>query len=167
MGVPDRVRAALGDGREQGLRRERALDARVEGEAESGNAAHVVEVIGRSGRGLETALLKVAEGQADKGTTVAVSHPEPDPELTLELVAEPDPVEGEAPEVEEEPENAKLSDEERLRSADPLKLYVRQLGDGRLLTQAEERELARRKDLGDEDAKRKLVESNLRLVMSI
>jgi RNA polymerase primary sigma factor len=50
---------------------------------------------------------------------------------------------------------------------DPLKLYVRQIGDGRLLTPAQERELARRKDLGDEAAKRKLVESNLRLVMSI
>jgi RNA polymerase primary sigma factor len=50
---------------------------------------------------------------------------------------------------------------------DPLKLYVSQIGDGRLLTAAEERELARRKDEGDEDAKRKLVEGNLRLVMSI
>jgi RNA polymerase primary sigma factor len=50
---------------------------------------------------------------------------------------------------------------------DPLKLYVRQIGDGRLLTTAEERELARRKDAGDEAAKRKLIESNLRLVMSI
>jgi RNA polymerase primary sigma factor len=50
---------------------------------------------------------------------------------------------------------------------DPLKLYVRQIGDGRLLTAAEERELARRKDLGDEIAKRRLIESNLRLVMSI
>jgi RNA polymerase primary sigma factor len=50
---------------------------------------------------------------------------------------------------------------------DPLKLYVRQIGDGRLLTPAEERELARRKDDGDEEAKRKLIESNLRLVMSI
>jgi RNA polymerase primary sigma factor len=50
---------------------------------------------------------------------------------------------------------------------DPLKLYVRQIGDGRLLTPVEERELARRKDLGDEAAKRKLIESNLRLVMSI
>ncbi len=68
---------------------------------------------------------------------------------------------------EEEPENAKLSDSERLQSADPLKLYVRQLGDGRLLTPAEERELARRKDLGDEAAKQRLIESNLRLVMSI
>jgi RNA polymerase primary sigma factor len=50
---------------------------------------------------------------------------------------------------------------------DPLKLYVRQIGDGRLLTVTEERELARRKDAGDEAAKRKLIESNLRLVMSI
>jgi len=50
---------------------------------------------------------------------------------------------------------------------DPLKLYVRQIGDGRLLTVAEERDLARRKDEGDEEAKRRLVESNLRLVMSI
>ena len=50
---------------------------------------------------------------------------------------------------------------------DPLKLYVRQIGGGPLLTRAEERELARRKDAGDEAAKRRLIESNLRLVMSI
>jgi RNA polymerase primary sigma factor len=63
-------------------------------------------------------------------------------------------------------------DEDDLKEAaaptqDPLKLYVRQIGDGRLLTPAEERELARRKDAGDEEAKRKLIECNLRLVMSI
>jgi RNA polymerase primary sigma factor len=68
---------------------------------------------------------------------------------------------------EEEPDNAFISDNERLQSSDPLKLYVRQIGDGRLLTPAEERELARRKDLGDEAAKRRLIECNLRLVMSI
>jgi RNA polymerase primary sigma factor len=50
---------------------------------------------------------------------------------------------------------------------DPLKLYVHQIGDGRLLTRDEERELARRKDAGDEAAKRRLIESNLRLVMSL
>jgi RNA polymerase primary sigma factor len=52
-------------------------------------------------------------------------------------------------------------------AADPLKLYVRQIGGGALLTREEERELARRKDQGDELAKRKLIESNLRLVMAI
>ena len=50
---------------------------------------------------------------------------------------------------------------------DPLKLYVRQIGSGRLLTHAEERDLARRKDEGDEEAKSRLIECNLRLVMSI
>jgi RNA polymerase primary sigma factor len=50
---------------------------------------------------------------------------------------------------------------------DPLKLYIRSIGDGRLLTREEERELARRKDAGDELAKRQLIEANLRLVMSI
>ena len=50
---------------------------------------------------------------------------------------------------------------------DPLKLYVRSIRGGPLLTRAEERELARRKDAGDEVAKRELIEANLRLVMSI
>ena len=50
---------------------------------------------------------------------------------------------------------------------DPLKLYVRSIKGGPLLTRAEERELARRKDAGDEGAKRELIEANLRLVMSI
>src|SRR5205814_8829487 len=50
---------------------------------------------------------------------------------------------------------------------DPLRLYVRSIGGGPLLTREEERELARRKDAGDELAKRRLIEANLRLVMSI
>jgi len=57
--------------------------------------------------------------------------------------------------------------ESAVQAQDPLKLYVRSIGGGPLLTRAEERDLARRKDAGDEAAKRKLIESNLRLVMSI
>jgi RNA polymerase primary sigma factor len=56
---------------------------------------------------------------------------------------------------------------ERASAEDPLKLYVRSIGGGPLLTREEERELARRKDAGDEQAKRQLIESNLRLVMAI
>src|SRR5499427_6884997 len=56
---------------------------------------------------------------------------------------------------------------EHAPAEDPLKLYVRQIGGGALLTREEERELARRKDEGDEEAKRRLIECNLRLVMSI
>jgi RNA polymerase primary sigma factor len=83
------------------------------------------------------------------------------PEPKLEVV--PDPAELDEPDVEEkDPDDAVAA-----FTADPLKLYVRQIGDGRLLTPVEERELARRKDMGDEAAKRRLIECNLRLVMSI
>ncbi|MGH2972654.1 MAG: sigma-70 family RNA polymerase sigma factor [Gaiellaceae bacterium] len=58
-------------------------------------------------------------------------------------------------------------DEAESQLDDPLKLYIRSIGNGRLLTREEERELARRKDEGDELAKKRLIESNLRLVMSI
>src|SRR2546426_2543633 len=75
-----------------------------------------------------------------------------------------DTAEAEEPEDgEEEPKPAARAE----ATQDPLKLYVRAIGDGPLLTPAEERELARRKDEGDEAAKKKLIESNLRLVMSI
>jgi RNA polymerase primary sigma factor len=66
-----------------------------------------------------------------------------------------------------DPQHDSAAEERDDLTHDPLKLYVRQIGDGRLLTPAEERELARRKDEGDEEAKRRLIESNLRLVMSI
>ena len=99
-----------------------------------------------------------------------MEHPLPEPpdaqEPSLELLPALDEPEEETEE-DDEPANAGLSEDDRLRTDDPLKLYVRQIGDGRLLTPAEERELARRKDLGDEAAKRRLIESNLRLVMSI
>ncbi len=83
---------------------------------------------------------------------------EPAPEPRLELLPAPEDV-------------ADVEDAEEVAAPeatqDPLKLYVRQIGDGRLLTPGEERELARLKDEGDEAAKRKLIECNLRLVMSI
>jgi RNA polymerase primary sigma factor len=114
-------------------------------------------------------------------------RPLPDPAFTssevveprLELVPaldDPDAVDVDAVEepvaADAEEDDAPDVDElEALESAaqtqDPLKLYVRSIGGGPLLTRAEERELARRKDAGDEAAKRQLIESNLRLVMSI
>src|SRR4051812_30055405 len=84
-------------------------------------------------------------------------EPEVSEEPKLEVVPALDPV--------DEPEEVEAPTEPQ--TADPLKLYVRQIGDGRLLTPGEKRGLARLKDEGDEAAKRKLIECNLRLVMSI
>jgi RNA polymerase primary sigma factor len=76
---------------------------------------------------------------------------QPDP---FETAAAPEPVE-----VEEV--------ESQAATVDLLHTYVRQIGDGALLTRAEELDLARRKDMGDDAAKRQLVESNLRLVIAM
>jgi RNA polymerase primary sigma factor len=102
-------------------------------------------------------------------------QPAGDPEPRLELLpgldeaaaAEPEVDETEAEESDDEDEDAPARAPAAEQTQDPLKLYVRQIGDGRLLTAVEERELARRKDEGDEAAKRRLIECNLRLVMSI
>ena len=119
------------------------------------------------------ALLKAPRVQADRrlvGQRPVSKLPQPEPgaaetdEPKLELVS--DPAALDAPVDDDEKEEAR----EKLVAGptqDPLKLYVRQIGDGPLLTAQEERELARRKDEGDEEAKKKLIESNLRLVMSI
>src|SRR5204863_4135389 len=52
-------------------------------------------------------------------------------------------------------------------AVDLLHAYGRRIGDGALLTNEEELDLARRKDMGDEAAKARLVECNLRLVISM
>ncbi|MBE5950468.1 MAG: RNA polymerase sigma factor RpoD [Lachnospiraceae bacterium] len=52
-------------------------------------------------------------------------------------------------------------------SDDPVKQYLKEIGDYPLLTLEEEIELAKRIETGDEDAKQLLAESNLRLVVSI
>jgi RNA polymerase primary sigma factor len=96
--------------------------------------------------------------------------PDPEPELELaepHLEVVPDAGGLDVADAEETEETASAKTLDGTPLHDPLKLYVRAIGDGRLLTAEEERELARRKDEGDEAAKAKLIESNLRLVMSI
>ncbi|WP_304126591.1 RNA polymerase sigma factor RpoD [Mogibacterium diversum] len=54
-----------------------------------------------------------------------------------------------------------------LPTDDAVRMYLKEIGKVPLLTGAEERELAIRMEQGDEEAKKKLCESNLRLVVSI
>jgi RNA polymerase primary sigma factor len=88
-----------------------------------------------------------------------------DVEETDEL--ESDEVEVDEAEADADPDEVHVLAPAAAVTQDPLKLYVRSIKGGPLLTRAEERELARRKDAGDEGAKRELIEANLRLVMSI
>ena len=64
-------------------------------------------------------------------------------------------------------ENIDLSVPEGISIEDPVRMYLKEIGKVPLLTSEEEIELAKKIELGDEAAKKKLAEANLRLVVSI
>ena len=61
----------------------------------------------------------------------------------------------------------KILEQEGLAIDDPVRLYLKEIGKVPLLDTEQEKELAERMAQGDEDAKTRLVEANLRLVVSI
>jgi len=80
---------------------------------------------------------------------------EPDEEIIL----------AEAEEVDVE--NIDLSVPDGVSIEDPVRMYLKEIGKVPLLTAEEEIELAKRMEEGDESAKKRLAEANLRLVVSI
>ncbi len=68
---------------------------------------------------------------------------------------------------EVEVENIDLTVPDGISIEDPVRMYLKEIGKVPLLTADEEIELAKRMELGDSEAKKKLAEANLRLVVSI
>lgn len=64
-------------------------------------------------------------------------------------------------------EKIDLSVPEGISLEDPVRMYLKEIGKVTLLSSDEEIELAKRMELGDEEAKKRLAEANLRLVVSI
>ena len=64
-------------------------------------------------------------------------------------------------------ENIDLSVPEGISIEDPVRMYLKEIGKVPLLSAEEEIELALRMEQGDEEAKKRLAEANLRLVVSI
>ena len=64
-------------------------------------------------------------------------------------------------------ENIDLSVPEGVSIEDPVRMYLKEIGKVPLLTAEEEIDLARRMEEGDEEARKRLAEANLRLVVSI
>ena len=84
---------------------------------------------------------------------------------TDDLIDEDDIVLTEEDEVDVE--NIDLSVPEGVSIEDPVRMYLKEIGKVPLLSAEEEIELALRMEQGDEEAKKKLAEANLRLVVSI
>jgi RNA polymerase primary sigma factor len=89
----------------------------------------------------------------------------------IELVEELDPTTSASQRIERAPDKRgrrnSRTDRAPEATTDGLQLFLRDIGKVRLLTAQQEVDLAKRIWRGDVDAKRKLVESNLRLVVSI
>ena len=86
------------------------------------------------------------------------------------------PLDDVVPELEEIQEIEEITEEEladtdamadTFSTDDPVRMYLKEIGKVPLLTPEEERELAMKMAAGDEDAKRRMAEANLRLVVSI
>ena len=70
-------------------------------------------------------------------------------------------------EVDVDVEHIDLSVPDGVSIEDPVRMYLKEIGKVPLLSAEEEIELAKRMEEGDEEAKKKLAEANLRLVVSI
>lgn len=76
-------------------------------------------------------------------------------------------IESEIEDIQLSEEELDLSIPEGISIDDPVRMYLKEIGKVPLLTAEEEIELAKRMEKGDTEAKRRLAEANLRLVVSI
>lgn len=113
--------------------------------------------------GLDTKQIDKLYEKLEAYNIVILSAPEDDGEQDEELLLDDDD--------EDKDDSISIAKNPILSSStktdDPVHLYLKEIGNYPLLTMDEEVKLAKRIENGDEDAKRALAESNLRLVVSI
>ncbi len=119
------------------------------------------------------AALKPARRRAAKErvTVLPDAEPEPKPEELTEVTTPPPEEAEEAGTVEESETEESLAPRERERSSydgdTAIKLYLREIGQVKLLTPQEEIQLAARIKKGDKKAREQMIKANLRLVVKI
>ena len=101
---------------------------------------------------------KVFECLENKGIVAMVPDSSADDDIILDVDDEP---------TEKELENIELAVPDGVSIEDPVRMYLKEIGKVPLLTAEEEKNLAMRMENGDMDAKKRLAEANLRLVVSI
>ncbi len=88
-------------------------------------------------------------------------------EAEIDIVSEDGSDDATGEEITEEVHVEDLTLSKDVKINDPVRMYLKEIGRINLLTSDEEFEYAKRAEEGDEEAKRMLAESNLRLVVSI
>lgn len=101
---------------------------------------------------------KVFEYLENKGIVAMVSESDTEDDIILDVEDEP---------TEEELENIEMAVPDGVSIEDPVRMYLKEIGKVPLLTAEEEKELAMKMEAGDMEAKKRLAEANLRLVVSI
>lgn len=101
---------------------------------------------------------KVFEYLENQGIVPMVPESDTDDDIILDVDDEP---------TEEELENIELAVPDGVSIEDPVRMYLKEIGKVPLLTAEEEKKLAMQMEAGDADAKKRLAEANLRLVVSI
>lgn len=101
---------------------------------------------------------KVFEYLENQGIVAMVPESDADEDIILDVDDEP---------TEEELENIELAVPDGVSIEDPVRMYLKEIGKVPLLTADEEKELAMQMEAGDMEAKKRLAEANLRLVVSI
>jgi RNA polymerase primary sigma factor len=98
---------------------------------------------------------------------VDVLRPEDGLDMDPDFFMEQQEEEGGDPDAEIDVNDLSLSVPEGVSVTDPVRMYLKEIGKVPLLSAEEEIEYARRMDEGDEKARKRLAEANLRLVVSI
>ena len=101
---------------------------------------------------------KILDYLEQNGIVAMVPDSDADDDIILDVDDEP---------TEEELENIEFTVTDGVSIEDPVRMYLKEIGKVPLLSADEEVELAKRMEEGDYDAKKRLAEANLRLVVSI
>lgn len=101
---------------------------------------------------------KILDYLEQNGIVAMVPDSDTDDDIILDVEDEP---------TEEELENIEFSVPDGVSIEDPVRMYLKEIGKVPLLSADEEVELAKKMEEGDADAKKRLAEANLRLVVSI
>ena len=104
-------------------------------------------------------VIQMLEGQEIDVLRFVETDDEEVPDEELEIIEEEN--------AEDEADLLDLSVPDSVNIEDPVRMYLKEIGKVPLLTAEEEIELAKSMEQGDEEAKKRLAEANLRLVVSI